>query len=83
MSEIRFGGRCEKHLSVQPCPTCANESTAKQNSREEWVNSIMEQAQVFASAWSLVGGPFDFGDGLAQAEAEKVALRKMLKKGYL
>jgi hypothetical protein len=32
------------------------------------VDSIMSQAQVFASAWSLVGGPFDHGDALENAE---------------
>ncbi|WP_367863935.1 hypothetical protein [Pseudomonas nitroreducens] len=26
------------------------------------ISSVMDQAQVFASAWSLVGGPFDNGD---------------------
>ena len=28
---------------------------------------IMEQAQVFASAWSVVGGPFDGGDAMEAA----------------
>lgn len=40
---------------------------------------IMEQAQVFASAWSFVDGPFDTGEGMAQAEAEKTALMHMIK----
>lgn len=39
---------------------------------------IMEQAQVFASAWSLVGGPFDSGDGLERAEQEKDELAAMV-----
>ncbi len=39
------------------------------------VNQLMEQAQVFASAWSLVGGKFDFGNALEEAEfARNVAL---------
>jgi hypothetical protein len=42
------------------------------------VEQIMEQAQVFASAWSLVGGPFDTGDGLERAEEEKERLRALL-----
>lgn len=46
------------------------------------INQIMEQAQVFASAWSLVGGRFDMGDGMAQAEAEKLALRKMVEANH-
>lgn len=44
----------------------------------DWINAVMEQAQVFASAWSLVGGRFDFGNGLAEAEAAKEELRAML-----
>lgn len=39
---------------------------------------LMEQAQVFASAWSLVGGRFDSGNGLADAEAAKAELREMI-----
>ncbi|MEK6290817.1 MAG: hypothetical protein V4793_05400 [Paraburkholderia tropica] len=42
------------------------------------VEKIMEQVQVFASAWSLVGGPFDSGNGLEAAEQEKAKLRAML-----
>ena len=32
MSEIRYGGRCEKHLSVIPCATC---TTMKENKMTE------------------------------------------------
>jgi hypothetical protein len=41
---------------------------------------IMRQAQVFASAWALVGGKFDDGSGsmLKDAEAAKQELREML-----
>lgn len=42
------------------------------------VAAIMEQARVYASAWSLVGGVFDFGDALQTAEREKADLRKLL-----
>jgi len=40
---------------------------------------IMEQAQVFASAWSLVVSRFDQGDELANAEAMKLELREMVE----
>lgn len=40
---------------------------------------VMEQAQVFASAWSLVGGPFDSGKMLADAEEAKEELRRMVR----
>ena len=33
-------------------------------------DTIMEQAQVYASAWSLIDGPFDHGNALATAEHE-------------
>lgn len=44
------------------------------------IETIMEQAQVYASAWSLVGSRFDNGDRLEQAEEEKQALRVMLEE---
>ena len=42
------------------------------------VDEIMEQAQVFASAWSLVGGRFDGGNAMDDAEAAKSELRVMV-----
>lgn len=39
---------------------------------------IMEQAQVFASAWSVVGGPFDGGDAMEVATQEKDELKRMV-----
>jgi hypothetical protein len=45
---------------------------------DEQREAIMEQAQVFASAWSLVGGPFDYGGALETAEQEKENLRALL-----
>lgn len=42
------------------------------------VEQIMEQAQVFASAWALVGGQFDDGDQLEAAELEKDLLTAMV-----
>lgn len=41
---------------------------------------IMEQAQAFASAWSLVGGAFDGGDGKERAEEEKAELQRMVEE---
>ncbi|MEH6368519.1 MAG: host nuclease inhibitor protein [Pseudomonas marincola] len=42
------------------------------------IDSVMSQAQVFASAWSLVGGTFDSGNAMEQAEEAKAELREML-----
>ena len=42
------------------------------------VAELMEQAQVFASAWSIVNGRFDFGDALEEAQQAKKELRSML-----
>ena len=47
---------------------------------EQEIDAIMEQAQVFASAWSFLGGPFDNGSGLETAERERAALRMMISK---
>ena len=47
------------------------------------LNSIMAQAQVFASAWSSVGGPFDNGDMLESAELEKAELREEVAAALL
>lgn len=43
------------------------------------IESLMEQAQVYASAWSLVGGVFDNGDQLEVAKVEKEVLKDMLE----
>ena len=45
---------------------------------EKTVKAIMEQAQVFASSWSMVGGPFAADDQLDRAEEEKAELNKMV-----
>ena len=42
------------------------------------IDKIMEQAQVFASAWSLVGGRFDGGNAMDDAEVAKNELRQMV-----
>ncbi|WP_255322074.1 dATP/dGTP pyrophosphohydrolase domain-containing protein [Pseudomonas aeruginosa] len=43
------------------------------------INAAMSQAQVFASAWALVGGPFDSGDAMAHANEAKQELHDILK----
>ncbi|ERJ35899.1 hypothetical protein L810_1156 [Burkholderia sp. AU4i] len=43
-------------------------------------DTIMEQAQVYASAWSLIDGPFDHGNALATAEHEKAELHNLVGK---
>ena len=42
------------------------------------VKAIMEQAQVFASSWSMVGGPFAADNQLELAEDEKSALEQLV-----
>lgn len=42
------------------------------------LDAIMEQAQVFASTYSLVGGRFDDGAKMQQSEKEKSELRRMV-----
>ena len=44
------------------------------------LQEIMEQAQVFASAWSLVGGRFDGGNAMDDAEVAKNELRQMVEE---
>lgn len=46
---------------------------------EKTVKAIMEQSQVFASSWSMVGGPFAAEDQLERAEDEKLELEKLVK----
>ena len=43
------------------------------------IDEIMEQAQVFASAYSLAGGRFDDGTKFQQSEEEKADLRRMIE----
>lgn len=42
------------------------------------VAQIMKQARRFASAWSIVGSPYDYEDSLADAEREREDLRDMV-----
>ena len=42
-------------------------------------DEIMAQAQVFASAWGLVGSRFDSGNGLDNANEQKAVLRSLVE----
>lgn len=44
----------------------------------EAITQVMEQAQVFASSWALVGGIFDQGNAMDDADEEKAELRTMV-----
>ena len=48
------------------------------STQQEWVDTVMYQAQVFASCWSLVGCLFDKGEMLEDANKAKAELRAML-----
>ena len=45
---------------------------------EKNIKAIMDQAQVFASSWSMVGGRFAADDQLERAEEEKAELKKLV-----
>ncbi|WP_422097028.1 hypothetical protein [Variovorax sp.] len=47
------------------------------------IEEIMAQAQVYASAWSLVGSRIDEGDELANAQEQKAALRALVERAVL
>ncbi|MFJ2360396.1 hypothetical protein [Pseudomonas fluorescens] len=49
---------------------------------EKNIKAIMEQAQVFASSWSMVGGPFAADDQLERAEEEKAELKKLVTGAF-
>lgn len=46
---------------------------------DEAVREVMEQAQVFASTWATVGGRFDTGHAMEDAEEAKDELRRMVQ----
>lgn len=50
---------------------------------QQAIDQIMEQAQVLASAWSLVGGRFDSGDALDDAIDAKEELREIVARAIL
>jgi DNA relaxase NicK len=51
----------------------------KNNDIEVAIDILMTQAQVFASAWALVGSRFDAGNCMKEAEEAKEELRTMIK----
>lgn len=70
-------------LSLEPrtgtAADAANPLTKEQEKLvDAAVGEIMDQAQVYASSWSLVGGPFDGGNGIENANDEKNILRTMV-----
>lgn len=71
------GTRWENRCEVCDAPKTASAQT------EALINSLMEQAQVFASAWSLVGGRFDGGNAMDDAEVAKAELRQMIEKALV
>lgn len=42
---MRFGGRCEKHLSVKPCEQCAAEMDSKPEPQAQTTNEHTEQSE--------------------------------------
>ena len=62
----------------QETPIGAKLYTSAPTIPEDRVSAIMGQAQVFASAWSLVGGPFDDGTALETAKEANAELKAML-----
>ena len=63
------------HSAAPTAPTAPAEPS---RDAEEATAAIMAQAQVFASAWSLVGGRFDTGTALDDANDAKAELRTMV-----
>ncbi|MGO7089449.1 hypothetical protein AB9E14_23525 [Rhizobium leguminosarum] len=43
------------------------------------IREVMEQAQVFASTYALVGGRFDDGSKMQQSNDEKVELERLIR----
>jgi hypothetical protein len=64
------------HLTEQA--TATQPAQTERALTDEQVAAIMTQAQVFASAYSLVGSRFDNGDGFEHSEAMKEELRTLL-----
>lgn len=54
-------------------------ATTHSQAVEAAVESLMTLAQEFASGWSLVGGPFDGGSAIDNAEEAKEGLRNALR----
>lgn len=54
--------------------------SGKHQSCSVTAEEVMEQVQVYASTWSLVGGPFDAGDTLERAQGEKAKLKLLVER---
>lgn len=71
------------HLKLStPQPAQATQAEVTDEQRQA-VDQIMEQAQVFASAWALVGGRFDSGDALEDAIEAKEELSEIVFRAIL
>ena len=57
---------------AQTAPTTADSAAA--------VETIMSEAQIFASAWAFVDGPFDQGQGMDEANEAKDQLRLVVQR---
>lgn len=67
-------------LQDTPSPAQRKPLTDQQTAlANDAADQIMEQAQVFASAWSLVGGRFDSGNAMEGAEQAESELRTMVE----
>lgn len=73
-----FDGITMPFEASEPLNLKAENPGAKAEIDADVLQAIMEQAQVFASTWSLVGGRFDDGSKLRQSSDEKELLRGMI-----
>lgn len=71
------------HRAVQLAALQSQPAAEVSVAEDKYVEQIMEQAQVFASAWSLVGGRFDFGNALDDANEAKDELRALVARAIL
>lgn len=72
---VQEGGKADATGQADPLPSVEHIKELAQ----EAFDQVMEQAQVFASAWSLVGGRFDTGNAMADAEEAKAELRTLVR----
>lgn len=66
---------CEAVAAALAAPAASGMTDA---ARQRAVETIMTEAQVFASAWALVGGRFDDGSGMDAANEAKDELRRVV-----
>ena len=65
---------------AEPCAADVYELQDEQMSGPITIDEVMEQAQVFASAYALVGGRFDDGSKFSQSQNEKEDLEVMVRE---